>query len=440
MTYAQVSNLEENQEAVRIIQRLKTLEPEATCEDDFVLWDRAKDFLVFDRFGNQWIDFTSGIFVANTGHSHPRVKTAIQARLDRGHLFNYLYATEDKLRFIELLLELTPQKFNQVVLYATGSETNECALKLSRIHGQKINPHKVGIIGFEDAFHGKTLGSLMIGGKPKDKVWMPWHDPAIYHLPYPDYRRGIDETNGASFFKESIAALEAKGVKSESIAAVFMEPYQGWSACFFPKSYVQALASWAKRNQVLVIFDEVQSGFGRTGMWFAYEHFGVEADLVCCGKGISSSLPLSAVLGPREILNHAGVTSTHTGNVLSVAAGIGNLEVLHDEKLVERSNRLGAILLERLEKLQRKYPERIKFISSRGLLAGIHFGNKESNDLDVKTCSEIVRRCIASGLLLIKTNIGTIKIGPPLTIAQDALEEGLDILEEAVDVVLARSK
>ena len=202
---------------------------------------------------------------------------------------------------------------------------------------------------------------------------------------------------------------------------------------FYPVDYIQAVKQWAQKNNSLIIFDEIQSGFGRTGKLFAFEHYDIEPDLICCGKGISSSLPLSVVIGAKEIIDvDSSLNSTHGGNPICCAATLASLDVLFSEKLVEKSREKGIILEAKLKEIQQKFPKTISDICGRGLLFAIHIKNPLTNTLDDEIVDMIIEKCFQKGLLLVRTGSGTIKIGPPLTIPNEALIEGVEIINESI--------
>ena len=426
------------EETISVIKNLEQFEPQSMSVELPVLWDHAQGYQVFDASGNIWIDFSSGIFVANIGHSHKHVKETIQNYLDNNLLHNYYFPSHIRSLLVKKLIEITPQYLNTIFLLTTGSESTECALKLARIHGKKINPKKIGIISFIGSMHGKTLGALMMGGKSEDKHWISNLDSDIHHIQFPydqTCQWGNQSNHKCNYecFDKSLESLKNAGVDLSTIAAFMIESYQGWGAMFFPKDYVQRLSSWAKENNVLVIFDEIQSGFGRTGKLFAFEHYDVQPDLVCCGKGISSSLPLSAVIGRREIMDvDPSLNSTHGGNPLCCAATLANLEVLEDENLVFESARKEKIITSELSKIQEKFPNNIIDICGRGMAFAIHIKNSKTKNFDIELTDKIIEKCMQKGVLMVRTGSGTIKIGPPLNIPDDALKEGLTVIHDAI--------
>lgn len=405
-----------------------------------VVWDRAEDFQVYDKCGNRWIDFTSTIFVANTGHANPRITRALQKVIDKKLFHTYTFAHETRAEFLKKLIEITPAQFEKAFLLSAGTETTECAVKLMRMHGQTVNSDKLVIVSFQGAMHGRTMAAEMLKGDLGQSGWIGYHDPNIYHLPFPYPLEAAPssekEYDWEALFNKNMEELEAKGLNFDNIAGFIIESYLGWGAIFYPPSYVKALVNFAKKYNALVTFDEIQSGFGRTGKLFAYQHYGVEPDLLCLGKALSGSLPLSAVIGSKKIMDlpdFGSMSSTHSANPLSSAAGLANLEVLESANLVKESERKGKILHLRLNALKRKYSDRISHIFGKGLLAGIIFKTPETGEPDTLFASRVCEKAMQKGLLLVHTGRESIKIGPPLTILDEALEEGLNVLNESIE-------
>ena len=423
---------------ITVLDSLEQNEPSSMNQELPLIWNKAKGYQIFDKNGNIWIDFSSGIFVTNIGHAHPNVKKAIIDTVSNDLLHNYYFPSEIRSKLTKKLIDITPSNLNKVFLLTTGSEATECALKLSRIYGKKQNSKKIGILCFDGAMHGKTLGALMMGGKPKEKKWIGNVDSNIHHIPFPynktcPWNEGISHKCSESCFKKSLNKLEQDGVDLSTICSVMLESYQGWGAMFYPVDYVKAIKKWTNENDSLLIFDEIQSGFGRTGKLFAFEHYDVEPDLICCGKGISSSLPLSAVIGSQEIVDvDPSLNSTHGGNPICCAATLASIDVLLSENLVNESARKGKILENELKTLQNSFPKIISDICGMGLVFAIHFKDPLTNKLNIEIVDSIIERCLHKGLLLVRTGSGTIKIGPPLMIPDDALIEGIEVIQESI--------
>lgn len=402
-----------------------------------VVWDRAQDYRVFDKYGNCWIDFTSTIFVANAGHANPHIINMLHRQLNKNLLHSYTFVNEARVRLLRKLIEITPRYLEKAFLLSSGTEATECALKLMRMYGRKIDKSKVSIISFAGSMHGRTMGAEMLCGDLKKSDWIGYKDPNIYHLPfpYPWLTKG-DNYDWERHFSADILRLRESGLEPNKVAGFMLESYQGWGALFYPETYIKKLVKFAKKYNILVAFDEIQAGFGRTGKLFAYEHYKVEPDLVCLGKGFSSSLPLSAVIGRADILDipqRGSMSSTHSGHPLCCAAALANLEYIEKQNLIAESARKGKFLHLRLNQLLKKYPQRIAHIFGKGMVAAIIVS--KDGKRDPLFASRVIERAMQKGLLLIHTGRESIKLGPPLTIPDDALKEGLDVLEEALSEI-----
>lgn len=421
-------------ESLEVLNRLKKYEPRSMSGQPPVIWDRAEGFQVYDKYGNMWLDWSSGVLVASSGHSRKEIREAIINQVNHRLLHNYCFPGEIRARLVQKLTELAPKGLDKAFLLTTGSETTECAIKLARTWGQKVGgKKKIGIVSFDGAFHGRTLGAQMIGGIPSLKEWIVNLDPDIHQVPFPgDFRC---ENRNFEVFERTL--LE-KGVRPGRIAGVISETYQGGRASFMPKEYAQKLASWCKKNQVLLIFDEVQAGFGRTGRMFGFEHYNVIPDLLCCGKGISSSLPLSAVIGRKEIMDlypPNTMTSTHSGNPVCAAATLASLEVIIRENLPERAEKMGKVIFYQLEEIRKDFPQAIGAVYGKGLVYGVHIVKNGGKEPDGELAFNIIQKAIEKGLMLFSPvgfGAATIKICPPLIITEKAIEDGACAFREAV--------
>ena len=404
-----------------------------------IVWDRAEDFQVYDACDNCWIDFTSTIFVANAGHANPQIISALKKAIDNKLLHTYTFAHETRALFLKKLIEITPDQYEKAFLLSAGTEATECAVKLMRMHGQTISSKKLGIVSFQGAMHGRTMGAEMLKGDPRQSAWIGYRDPNMHHLPFPypwSVKDSVDkEFDWAKLFQEDMNVLKAKGLNFDDIAGFIVESYLGWGAIFYPVEYIKALADFAKKHDCLIIFDEIQGGFGRTGKLFVYEHYEVEPDLICLGKALSGSLPLSAVIGSKKIMDlpeFGSMSSTHSANPLCCAAGLANLEAVESGNLVAESARKGEILHGQLNILKEKYSNRISYVFGKGLLASIIFKHPKTGEPDGLFPSRVCEKAMQKGLLLVHTGRESIKIGPPLTIPDEALVEGIDVLRESI--------
>ena len=400
-----------------------------------VVWDKAVDFQVFDKYGNRWIDFTSTIFVANSGHSNSRVIKGVSNQLRQKLIHTYTFPSQVRADFLQKLIRITPRSCQKAFLLSSGTEATECALKLMRMHGRSKKKSKLGVISFLGGMHGRTMGAEFLKGDQKTSCWIGHNDPYIYHLkfPYPWIKSG--RTNWSKQFMQDISNLKRKGLKSGDICGFMIESYIGWGAVLFPPEYIRTLVDYARKNGILVCFDEIQGGLGRTGKLFAFEHYRVQPDLLCLGKALSGGLPLSAVVGRRDIMDLPEVgsmSSTHSANPLCAAAGLANLEEIESKNLIKESARKGIILHQRLAEIKAKFPKRIFWICGKGLIAGIIIKGPKTNRPDSIFASRVCERAMRKGLLLVHTGREAIKIGPPLTIPDAALLEGINVLEQSI--------
>ncbi len=421
-------------DSVPTLEPLRRFEPQSMRGQPPLVWERADDIYVFDKYGNQWLDWSSGVLVTNAGHGAPEIKRAIIDQVNSGLLHNYCFPSEERAALAAALAGLAPAGLDKVFLLTTGSEATECALKLARAHGLAAGgKKKIGLAGFERGFHGRTLGAQQAGGMPGQKAWIVNLDPAFVNMPFPDGYWQEDTS-----FETFLSALARSGLKPEEMAGVMMETYQGVGPDFAPVQYVRQLEAWCRQHDVVLIFDEVQAGFGRTGKFWAFEHYGVMPDLICCGKGISSSLPLSAVIGRAAIMDQFGpgsMTSTHTGNPVCCAAALASVRKIVHDNLAGNAARLEPVLLEGVKRIQRRRPDVVGHVTARGLVAGLQITKPARKEPDPALAHAIVEHCFHRGLLLFAP-VGawgqTVKIAPPLTTTEEALREGLGVLEEAV--------
>jgi 4-aminobutyrate aminotransferase / (S)-3-amino-2-methylpropionate transaminase / 5-aminovalerate transaminase len=426
--------------SIPTLETLRQIEPQSMRGQPPILWDRAEDIFVYDKFGNRWLDWSSGVLVTNAGHAAPEIRKAIIDQVNSGLIHNYCFPSQQRADLVHLLASVAPEGLNKVFLLTTGSEATECAIKLARANGIRTGGRKkIGIIGFERGFHGRTLGSQQAGGMPPQKSWIVNLDPAIINVPFPD---GFWQQDTS--FDCLLNAVHSAGLSPDHIAGVMMETYQGVGPDFAPVEYVRQLAGWCKRHSIALIFDEVQAGFGRTGKFWAFEHYNVTPDLICCGKGISSSLPLSAVIGRPEIMDQFGpgsMTSTHTGNPVCCAAAIASIRKILDQNLTANAALLEPVLLQGLTQIQSAHPQSIGHVSARGLVGGLQTIKPGSNkEPDHDLAHRIIELAFQKGLLMFAP-VGawgqTVKIAPPLTTPVDALQEGLAVLTEATDQAVA---
>tara|TARA_B100001564_G_scaffold355830_1_gene368866 strand:- start:103 stop:1497 length:1395 start_codon:yes stop_codon:yes gene_type:complete len=401
-----------------------------------IVWNKAKGFQVYDKWGNKWIDFSSTIFVANSGHGNRKIIESMKKLLDKPLLHTYNYASEERKKYLNYLIKKTPKNFEKAYLLSSGTEATEASLKLMRLHGKRNNKKKLKVIAFDGNWHGRTLGSQFLSGKKNEKNWIGYHDPNIVHLPFPYPWLNEVKKSPKKFFQNSLKKLflRKKINPKLDVCGFMIETFQGWGALFYPKEFIKELVKFSKKNNILVTFDEIQAGFGRTGELFGYMHYGVQPDIICCGKGSSSSLPLSIVLGKRNIMDIPEVgsmSSTHSANPLACLAGYENLNFILKNKLITNSRNLGNILHKNLKLISNKYSSINISVHGKGLLASLIFKDKSNKPLS-KLCSKISELCFQKGLILVHTGRESIKIGPPLIINKSALKEGIKVIDESI--------
>ncbi|MGB9604561.1 MAG: aspartate aminotransferase family protein [Bryobacteraceae bacterium] len=425
-------------ESIPILERLAKYEPLAMRGQPPVVWHRAEGFQVFDAWGNCWVDWSSGVLITNAGHGRQEVVDAIVEQARSRLLTNYCFPSEIRARLVERLASLLPEPLKKVFLLTTGSETIECAIKLARSWGVKQGGRsKHVIVSYEKAFHGRTLGAQQAGGIPALKEWIINLDPGFVQVPFPD-GFWTQDTSFDGFER----ALYELGVEPQNVAAVLLETYQGGTAAFAPVEYMKALREWCTGHKVLLICDEVQAGFGRTGTLWGFEHYGIVPDIACFGKGISSSLPISAVAGRPEVMDQFApgtMTSTHTGNPVCCAAALASIETILRDGLVENSRRIGALLHQKLTELASRFPQ-IGAVLGKGMVAGVICVRPSTGEPDGDLAWEAVRRSVEKGVLMFSP-VGylgsTIKVAPPLVLTEAALEDSVAGFAEAFAEALA---
>ncbi len=425
-------------ESIPLLEKMERYEPQSMLGQPPVVWHKAEGFQVYDKWGNMWLDWSSGVLVTNMGHAHPKILKALKNTVKNKLIATYVFYHEQRAELVELLVSLAPKGLDKVFLLTTGSEATENCIKLARTYGiQKGGRNKHVIVGFSNAFHGRTMGAQMAGGVAKQKEWIVNLDPGFVTIPFPDGFMNEDLR-----FELFLETLEKNGVDPRTVAGVMSESFQGAGPYFMPKEYAQKLEAFCRQNDALLIMDEVQAGFGRAGKWFAFEHYDITPDLIACGKGISSSLPLSAVIGRQDVMNlykPGSMTSTHSGSPLPVVAAVANLKAMKDENIIQKTAEKEPVLMEPLKEIQKKHPAQIGDVFGKGLVAGLQIVKPGTKEPDPETAQKINETCFHHGLLMFAP-VGTggqcIKICPPLTITEDALKDGIEVLTRVCDEIL----
>jgi 4-aminobutyrate aminotransferase-like enzyme len=429
-------------ESLRIFKILTDSEPVSMMGQPPVIWDKAEGFQVHDKWGNKWIDWSSGVLITNAGHGRTQIISALRNLLDKKLLATYVFIHKKRAELTKMLKAISPDPDNYLVfLLSTGSEATENCIKLAKTWAiEKHGPGKKYLVSFNNAFHGRTLGAQLAGGMAKLKTWIIDEGKTFVQVPFPDGYKNEDRS-----FDLFLSTLALKGIKPAEIAGVITESYQGVGPDFLPVEYARKLEAFCRENDIVTIFDEVQSGFGRTGKMFCYEHYGIRPDLIACGKGISSSLPIAAVIGRKDIMSlyaPGSMTSTHSGSPLPVVAAVESLKIIQREKLVEKAAILGDILIPELTRIRNKYPDVLGCIQGKGMVAGIQVVKKGTKVPDSEMALKINEKCFHKGLLMFAP-VGIagecLKIAPPLVTTEEALREGIKVFEEACDEILGKS-
>jgi 4-aminobutyrate aminotransferase/(S)-3-amino-2-methylpropionate transaminase len=397
---------------------------------------RAENAELWDADGNRFIDFAGGIAVLNTGHRHPKVQAAALKQMDSfTHTAFQVVPYESYIALAEKVNALAPiDGPAKCAFFTTGSEAVENAVKIARCHTKRD-----GIIAFTGGFHGRTALTSALTGKvvPYKKDLGP-QQPGIYHLPFPVESHGIDTDDTLKMldylFKADIAP--------DAVAAIIIEPVQGEGGFLItPPELMRALRKKCDEHGILLIADEVQTGFGRTGKLFAMENYDVKPDLMTMAKSLAGGYPLSGVVGRAEVMDApvvGGLGGTYGGNPVACAAALAVLEVIETEKLLDAANRQGAKLKAKLEALALRN-DIVPMAAIRGLGAMIAFDivtERGSQTPDAATTKAVTTKAQANGLILLSCGVyaNTIRLLAPLTASDDILDEGLAKLETALTV------
>jgi len=400
--------------------------------------DHAQGSYLFARDGRRYLDFTCGIGVTNLGHGHPHVVEAAHQQVDRLIHISVVAHHEPMIALAEKLAQVSPGKLEKVFFGNSGAEAVEGAIKLARYAtGRPV------IIGFQGAFHGRTYGALSLtASKGTYRERYEPLLPAIYHVPFPyPYRNptGPGDDATTNYVMGVIEEMLDTRVPPANIAAFIIEPVLGEGGYVVPpRDFLRGLRTLCDRHGILLIFDEVQSGYGRTGKMFASEHFGVEPDVMTLAKSIASGFPLGAVVATSKLMDEwepAAHGSTFGGNPVSCAAGIATLEVFEREDVLGNVRVRGDELLRRLRQLQTTVPA-IGEVRGLGLMIGVELVKRDgSPDKDLN--ARIRKVCLDSGLVILSCGVhdNVIRLVPPLTLSEAELEEGWQVLRGAFEEV-----
>ena len=424
-----------------LIKNLSKVESRSMHGQIPIAWDRAENFNIYDLAGNKFIDFTSTIFVANIGHSNPRLLKYLNLSLKNKLIHSYAYINKVRNEYLKKLISFAGKNFEKAFLMSAGTEATEAALKLMRMHGIRQKKRKLGIICFDGNWHGRTLGSQMMSGNKKQKDWIGYHDKDIHHIPFP-YPWDIKNDNGEKLLLNSLKKLAKKIDIKKDICGVMIETFQGWGALYYPKKYIKLLDKICKKNKILITFDEMQAGFARTGFAFGYEYYNIKPDLICVGKGMGGGVPISGVIGKKKIMDLPEVgnmSSTNSANPMACYAGLAVLDEIKKNRLIQKTKINEKILYNELEKIQKKFDQYILMISGKGLIWAMIFKKFKNKD-ESYFLKLVVEECMKQGLIVVYTGRESIKIGPPLTITKSAIIEGTNILKKSIEIILKKKK
>lgn len=402
--------------------------------------DHARGAEVWDVDGNRYIDFMTGIAVTSTGHSHPEVVKAIKDQAEKFiHIcladFHYEVAVE----LAEKLAQIAPFKEDAQVFFTnSGAEAIEAAIKLARYATRRRQ-----FIAFQGAFHGRTIGALSLtASKYRQREGFFPLMPGVTHVPYPDpYRPSLNAARFEDYGEAVVDYIEntvfASFVPAREVAAVFVEPILGEGGYVVPTpGFFPALRDLCDRHGILLVADEVQSGMGRTGKWWAIEHFGVEPDIVTSAKGIASGMPLGAVIARKRLMTWEPGShgSTFGGNPVSCAAALATLRLI-ENGYMQNAAEMGAYMLSALEQLMEHHPL-IGDLRGKGLMIGIEIVSDRKTRApahDIR--DQIIYEAYQNGLLLLGAGESTIRLMPPLMISRELADEALTVLDRALTTI-----
>jgi 4-aminobutyrate aminotransferase/(S)-3-amino-2-methylpropionate transaminase len=425
-----------------ILERRNKYVPKGISNNCHSFVKKAQGALVEDVDGNCYIDFAGAIGTLNVGHSHPRVVRALQEQASQFiHTGFNVMMYESYIALAERLCQLAPGEFDkQAAFFNSGAEAVENAVKIARKYTKRQ-----GIVSFTRGFHGRTLMTMTMTSKVKPyKYGFGPFAPEVYKAPYPYvYRRpeGMNEQQYSAMIIEQFEQFLLAEVAPETIAAVVMEPVQGEGGFIVPdKAFVKRVREICTQHGILFIADEIQTGFARTGRYFAIDHFGVVPDLITISKSMGAGVPISGVIGRAEIMNTAEVGEiggTYAGSPLGCRAALTVLDIIENEQLNDRASNIGDRVLEKMQLLAERF-EGIGDVRGLGAMCAMEIvKDRQLKTPDKEAVGKIVKAAGERGLMLLSAGIysNVIRLLMPITITDDQLEEGLQILEEAMEAV-----
>ncbi len=421
-----------------LLERRQKIIPRGVSQVHPIVIARAEGGRLWDVEGKQYLDWFGGIGVLNVGHNHPKVVAAVKAQLEQYiHTCFPGVAYEPYIRLAERLAATAPIAGEKKVFFVnTGVEATENAVKIARAY-----TNRPGVIAFRNSFHGRTLLGITLTGKanPYRQNFGPFA-PEVYHAPYPYEYHGIDTRKAL----EGLHEVFETQIAPERVAAIIIEPQLGEGGFVpAPKPFLKALRSLTQKHGIVFISDEVQSGIGRTGKFWAIEHAGVEPDLICFAKSIGGGLPIGGVLGKAEVMDAptvGGLGSTFGGNPLACAAALAVLDIFEEENLLEKAQKLGEILHQGFRQIQARFPQVVGDVRGLGPMIGMELvKDPESKSPDAQLTNRLVEIAREKGLLLFKAGMhyNVIRCLVPLVVSEMEVRQGLAILEESLEQALA---
>ena len=392
---------------------------------------RAENAELWDVEGNRYIDFAAGIAVCNTGHRHPKIVAAIRAQLDLfTHTAYQIVPYESYVSLAEKIVARAPGDYaKKAAFFTTGAEAVENAVKIAR-----AATGRPGVIAFTGGFHGRTLMGMALTGKVAPyKIGFGPFPSDVYHAPFPNPLHGVSVEDSL----RAIDYLFKADIEAKRVAAIIFEPVQGEGGFYqAPLEFVRGLRRICDEHGILLIADEVQTGFARTGKLFAMNHYDVSADLMTMAKSLAGGMPLSGVVGRADVMDAAapgGLGGTYAGNPLAVASALAVLDIIDEEKLCERATRLGDKLKSKLETLRADVPQ-IADIRGPGAMVAVEFCKPGTTDGDAEFTKRIQARALERGLLLLVCGVygNVIRFLFPLTIQDAVFDEALAIIEDVL--------
>ena len=392
---------------------------------------RAKNAELWDEEGNRYIDFAGGIAVLNTGHAHPRITAAVKAQLDAfSHSCYQVVPYASYVELAERLNAATPGDYaKKTAFFSTGAEAVENAIKIAR-----SATGRSGVIAFAGGFHGRTMMGMALTGKVVPyKIGFGPFPGEVFHAPFPNALHGISTDQALHALHE----LFKTSIEPRRVAAIILEPVQGEGGFYVaPPEFMQSLRVLCDEHGIVLIADEIQSGFGRTGQLFAMQHYAVLADLMTMAKSLAGGYPLSAVTGRAELMDApapGGLGGTYAGNPLAIAAAHAVLDIMQQEQLPARAQKLGDQLVATLNELKPRVPQ-LAEVRGLGAMIAAEFIDPVSGQPDAAFAKAVQTRALAHGLILLSCGVysNVLRFLFPLTIEQSIFEEGLGILNLAL--------